>query len=128
MGDRARGEPKADDDDDDDSSCALQFRTSAAVRSENGWVVFVTGLSSETTEDDVLDTFSDHGAVTLVKLNPDRRTGYPKGYALVEFEKQAEAQDAINAMHGTEFQGQTIFVDWAFVRPTGHSSSTVRLR
>lgn len=32
----------------------------------------------------------------LVKMNFDRKTGHGKGYALVEYEKQSIAQDAVN--------------------------------
>jgi len=70
-------------------------------------------------ETDVLDVFSDFGRVKSVQAILDRRTGFAKGYVLVEFEKFTEAQDAINALHGKEFLGKVIRVDWAFVKPAG---------
>ena len=88
------------------------------VRSAEGWCVFVTGLHEEAGEDDIADAFSEYGKVNLVKLNLERKTGRPFS-ALVEFEKQSEAQDAINKLHGTEFLGKTINVHWAFVKPAG---------
>jgi RNA-binding protein 8A len=39
-----------------------------------------------------------------------------KGYALVEFESQAEATDAIKNMDGQDLLGQPIGVNWAFVK------------
>lgn len=88
------------------------------VRSVEGWVVFVTGLHPEATEDDVTEAFSDVGRVKIVRMNFDRRTAESKGYAFVVFADQAEAQDARNRKHGTPLLGKTISVNWAFVRPT----------
>ena len=108
---------------DDDERSPLPY---GPVKSVEGWVVFVTGVHEEASEDDVSDAFADCGNVKLVKMNSDRKTGNSKGYALVEFEKQSEAQDAINMLHGTEMLGKTIGVHWAFVKPTGHGGSSRR--
>ncbi len=50
-----------------------------------------------------------------IRVNLNTLTGFCKGYALIEYSQKSEAQDAINALHGTEFLGKTIRVDWAFV-------------
>ena len=92
-----------------------------AVKSVEGWVVFVTGVHEEAQEDDITDAFSEHGTVTKIILNTDRQTGLAKGYALVEYASQTEAQDAINNLHGAKVLGKTIGVHWAYVKPTGHS-------
>ena len=92
------------------------------LKSVEGWVVFVTGIHEEAQEDDITDAFSEHGAVNKVQINVDRRTGFTKGYALVEYATQSEAQDAINTLHGTELLGKKIGVHWAFVKPTGYTA------
>ena len=106
---------------DTDVKTENRFRA-GPVRSVEGWVVFVTGLHPEATEDDVTEKFSDVGRVQFVRMNLDRRTSESKGYALVEFGAQSEAQDAINKLHGIRMLGKAISVHWAFVRPTAHSS------
>ncbi|CAI2349244.1 unnamed protein product [Caenorhabditis sp. 36 PRJEB53466] len=69
-------------------------------RSVEGWIVFVTNIHEEATEDDV----------------HEKRTGFLKGYALVEYETQKEASEAIEKSNETELLGQNIKVDWCFIK------------
>lgn len=93
--------------------------SSGPQRSQEGWVVFVTGVHEEAEEDDIRDVFSEIGAVKSIKLNADRKTGMNKGYALVQYAEFTDAQDAINELHGSDLLGKKLGVDWAFVKPTG---------
>jgi cold-inducible RNA-binding protein len=79
--------------------------------------LFVGGLSSETTTEDLRNSFAKFGDVVDVAVIFDRATGQSRGFGFVSYQTSAAAEAAIKGMNGVELDGRTLKVNRAEARP-----------
>ncbi|CAK9021751.1 RNA-binding protein Y14A (OsY14a) (RNA-binding protein 8A) [Durusdinium trenchii] len=75
------------------------------------------GLNQKMWEDDIFEAFSEYGDIKNLHLNLDRRTGFVKGYAFIEYENKQEADLAVKSMDGNTLLDHKLEVSWAFAKP-----------
>ena len=78
--------------------------------------LFVGNLSYTTTETDLRAYFGTVAPPSQVVLPVDRETGRPRGFAFVEFQDRAHAEDAIKRFNGQAFNGRPLAVSEARAR------------
>ena len=86
--------------------------------------LYVGGLSYNTTEDTLRDTFSQAGTVESAAIIIDKMSGRSKGFGFVEMSSDEEAQKAIKMFNEKEIDGRKIIVNEARPmesRPRGES-------
>ncbi|KAM5583775.1 small RNA-binding protein 11, chloroplastic [Rosa sericea] len=75
--------------------------------------LFVSRLSSYTTNEGLRQMFSPFGDVTEARLVVDRETQRPKGFGFVTYKSEVEAQKAMKVMDGRMVNGRLLFVEVA---------------
>lgn len=75
--------------------------------------LYVGNLSYDMTEDALKDTFSQAGTVESAVIIKDKMSGRSKGFGFVEMSTDEEAQKAIEALNGKEFDGRALTVNEA---------------
>jgi len=75
--------------------------------------LYVGNLSYSVRDDDLQQQFSGFGTVQSAKVMMERETGRSKGFGFVEMGSAAEAQAAIQGLHGQNFGGRDLTVNVA---------------
>jgi len=75
--------------------------------------IYVGNLPYSSREEDVQALFEQFGQVTSVKLIMDKFTGKSKGFGFVEMATNEDADQAIEALNESEFQGNRLRVSKA---------------
>ena len=78
--------------------------------------LFVGNLSYSTSEADLRAYFGTVAPPSQVVLPVDRETGRPRGFAFVEFQDRAHAEQAIQKFNGQVFNGRPLAVSEARAR------------
>ncbi|MBU0755909.1 MAG: RNA-binding protein [Planctomycetes bacterium] len=80
--------------------------------------IYVGNLSFEVNSASLEALFTAHGTVESAKVIEDRDTGRSKGFGFVEMSSDEEAQAAIQALDGKEYDGRALRVNEAKPRET----------
>ncbi len=76
--------------------------------------LYVGNLSFDAQESTLRELFETDGRrVSKVQIITDRETGRSRGFGFVEFENEADAQKAIEALNGKECGGRPLTVNEA---------------
>ena len=75
--------------------------------------LYVGGLPYSVTDGQLQELFSAHGSVESAKVIADKFTGQSRGFGFVEMSSGSEAQSAISALNGTQYEGRTLVVNEA---------------
>jgi RNA recognition motif-containing protein len=75
--------------------------------------LYVGNLSYDTTDQELQELFAQHGTVQSANVVTDRYTGRSRGFGFVEMGSGEEAQQAIEALNGSDFQSRNLVVNEA---------------
>lgn len=75
--------------------------------------LYVGNLPYSFRDQDLQDSFSEFGTVNSAKVMMERDTGRSKGFGFVEMGSDAEAQAAIQGLHGQNRGGRDLVVNEA---------------
>lgn len=75
--------------------------------------IYVGNLSYSVGKQELQQVFGAHGTVVSAQVITDRDTGRSKGFGFVEMGSDQEAQAAIAALNGRNFEGRNITVNEA---------------
>jgi RNA recognition motif-containing protein len=78
-----------------------------------GKKLYVGNLSYSVDSSMLQELFSQHGSVQSAEVIADRDTGRSKGFGFVEMGADEEAQNAIQALNGQQFEGRALTVNEA---------------
>lgn len=84
--------------------------------------IYVGNLPLDISENEIQSLFEAHGQVSSVKIVKDRDTNTSRGFGFVQMQDEEEAQNAIRALDGNDFQGNKLKVNEARPRqPMGNT-------
>ena len=75
--------------------------------------IYVSGLSYNTSSENLQDQFAEYGEVTSARVIADRETGVSRGFGFVEMSNDGEGQKAIDELNNANYDGKTIAVSVA---------------
>jgi len=81
--------------------------------------IYVGNLSFGTGDTELRELFAQHGEISSASVIMDRETGRSRGFGFVEMPNDSEAEAAINALNGQDFDGRTLKINQAREKRSG---------
>ena len=78
-----------------------------------GRKLYVGNVPYEVGEAELQEVFTRAGVVDSVRVMRDQETGRARGFAFIEMSTDAEAQNAITSLNGTQVGGRSLTVNEA---------------
>ena len=75
--------------------------------------IYVGNLAFEATEEAMETAFAEYGEVSSARVVVDRFSGRSRGFGFVQMKDDTDAETAIQALNGKEFQGGELTVNQA---------------
>ena len=75
--------------------------------------IYVGNIPYSVTSESLAKIFEEHGAVQDSQVITDRETGRSKGFGFIDMPDNAEADQAIKTLNGTQLSGRQITVNQA---------------
>lgn len=72
--------------------------------------LLIRNLNRVTTEEELLEIFTEHGLVESCDLVMDKESGQSKGFGFVEMPKTREAKTAMKKINGKDIAGRKVRV------------------
>ena len=90
--------------------------------------IYVGNLPYKIRDEQLRDAFEEFGEVYSAEVIVDRRSNRSKGYGFVRMDTESEAQEAIDALHRSDFYGRELRVQPANTGERSSDSSKRRRR
>lgn len=75
--------------------------------------LYVGGLPYSVAEEKLQELFASYGTVEAARVITDKYTGQSRGFGFVEMGSETEAQQAIEALNGSQLDGRRLVVNEA---------------
>lgn len=75
--------------------------------------IYVGNLSYQASEQDLEKLFTQYGEVSSARIIKDKFTGRSRGFAIVEMNDDASANEAISSLHEKQFMERNLIVNEA---------------
>jgi RNA recognition motif-containing protein len=90
--------------------------------------IYAGNLQYTMTEDELQKMFEEYGEVISIKIITDKYSGRSKGFGFIEMPNDAEAEQAIEHLNGTDIKGRAMTVNQSIERKEGEERPRNRRR